>query len=357
MTSDKKLFNKLRHYTGYAVPVVLTIVFLYLAFQNVDLVEAFNLISQASLSYLFIFFIVFAFSHFLRAVRWKIILRSVKPDASLLNLTGALMVGYGVNCVVPRLGELYRALFMGRWENLSRSSMLGTIIVERVIDIMSLFISVLISVFIYSGDLYEEVAWLKSTMYLGSVIILLIAVMIILIVKLKEKFYNVILKVIGKVSSKAADKLGYIFAMMVDGFSSLKGTKNYILTIFYSALIMVVYGLTSYFGFFMLHLDSYQEVTYGMAWILMTISAFGIVFPTPGGTGSYHAIVIFVLVSIFKFSEEISAAYALLTHLISYITFIFSTVLFIYFINRKQHKSGSTKENFLSVFKMTKDEV
>jgi uncharacterized membrane protein YbhN (UPF0104 family) len=92
-----------------------------------------------------------------------------------------------------------------------------------------------------------------------------------------------------------------------------------------------------------------------MAWILMTISAFGIIIPTPGGTGSYHAIIILVLTTLFSFSQEISAAYAILTHIISYVSFILSTVFFTYFINKRQVKKGGKKENFLSVFKNSRE--
>lgn len=80
-------------------------VFLYFAFRNVDLKEAINLISHVSPPHLIIFFILFFLSHYLRAVRWKIMASSVKKDISVINSLGATMIGYGVNCVVPRLGE------------------------------------------------------------------------------------------------------------------------------------------------------------------------------------------------------------------------------------------------------------
>ena len=51
------------------------------------------------------------------------------------------MVGYGVNCVTPKLGEVTRAVLLGKWEKLSRSSMFGTVILERVIDLISLGLS------------------------------------------------------------------------------------------------------------------------------------------------------------------------------------------------------------------------
>jgi uncharacterized protein (TIRG00374 family) len=327
------------------------VLFLYLAFSNIDFSEVFTILKKISIAWLFVYLVVWFLSHLTRALRWRIIIHSVKKETSLINLFGATMVGYGVNCVVPRLGELYRGLFLGRWENISRSSMVGTIVLERVIDILVLGFSVLISVAIYSGDLFKDVVWLKSTLYLGFLMIFLLVVFLYLLVKFKEKFYNIILRFAGKISEKLADGLGRIFHLLTDGFASLKGRKNFISVILLSAAIMLLYGLTAHIGFYILHMDDIQPVNFSMAWIVMTISAFGVIIPTPGATGSYHLIVISVLVGIFHFSNEISGAYALLTHATTYILFILSTIFSTYFINKNQASKGLPVANFITVFK------
>jgi hypothetical protein len=172
-----------------------------------------------------------------------------------------------------------------------------------------------------------------------------------LLVRFKEKFYNAILKFLGKISVKLADGLGRIFHLLTDGFSSIKGRKNYLWVAFLSVLIMLLYGLTAYFGFYALHMEKLQNVDFAMAWIVMTISAFGVIIPTPGATGSYHLIVISVLIGLFNFSNEISGAFALLTHAISYLLFILLTILLTVYINKKQSNNGLPVANFISVFK------
>ncbi|MCZ7601771.1 MAG: lysylphosphatidylglycerol synthase transmembrane domain-containing protein [Melioribacteraceae bacterium] len=355
MTSDKNEKHTFRKTVGYVFPFLLTGLFLYLAFKDVNLSEAFELISHISIPYFLVFLVVFSLSHYIRAVRWKIIIGSVKKDTHVFNLLGATMIGYGVNCVIPRLGEVYRGLFLAKWEGISRTSMLGTIIVERIIDILALGISVLISVTIYSGDLYKEVTWLSSALILGAAVILLLIIVLYLTVKFKEKFYNAIVRFIGKISENSAEKVAYIFHTLTDGFAALKTSKSYFYTFLLSVVIMVVYGLNSYIGFYMLNMNEIQDVTFEMAWVLMTISAFGIIIPTPGGTGSYHAITILVLTTLYGFGQEISAAFALLTHFISYIAFILSTVLFTYLVNKRQVKLGYNKENFFTVLKNSRE--
>lgn len=349
--------DTLKKLIKYSLPFLLMVLFLYLAFKNIDLAKVTDILKTISVFWLLVYILVWILSHITRAYRWKIIIKSVKENASVLNLFGATMVGYGVNCVIPRLGELYRGLFLGKWESISRSSMIGTIVLERVIDLLVLGFSVLLSVAIYSGDLLTEFSWLKSTLYLGFFVIFLMILLLFLIVKFKSKFYNVIVKIVGKISAKSAAGLARIFHFLTDGFSSIKSIKNYLLVIFLSALIMLLYALTAYIGFYILHMNELQTVDLSMAWILMTISAFGVIIPTPGATGSYHLIVISVLVGLYNFSNEVSGAYALVTHAITYILFILSTILLTYFINKKQNAKKLPIADFITVFKSKTGEL
>ncbi len=351
MISDNvKKIPALRGVINFLISVGLAVLFLYLAFSDVNFSEVMELVSQASILWVIIFAASIMLGHYVRALRWKFILHSVKPDVKMWNLFGALMIGYGVNCVTPKLGEVTRAIMIGRYENLSRSSMFGTVIVERVIDIISLGSAVLISAFIWSASLYEAFPWLEAALYISAIILFVILLIIYLSVKLKEKFYGYVIKLMGKISSKLAERLGYIFEMLIQGFTSLKGTKNFVLTFITSIIILFIYGLTSYLGFFMLDMQSGNNVTFAMGWIVMSISAIGVVIPTPGATGSYHALAKSTLVLLFGFGETISAAYAFLTHIISYFLFIL-VALIMYFVLNKQHTS------LLNIFKTNSEEA
>ena len=337
MTSDNvKKIPALRGILNFLISIVLAAIFLYFAFAGVDFGEVLNLVSQASVMWIVIFSVFTLLGHYVRTIRWKVILHSIKPDAKMKNLFGALMIGYGVNCVTPKLGEVTRAIMIGKYENLSRSSMFGTVIVERVIDIITLGASVVISAFIWSESLYEAFPWLEASLYISAISLVFVLVLIYLSVKFKERFYGYLLKLLGKVSTKLADRLGYIFEMLIQGFTTLKGTRNYILTFVTTVVMILIYAATSYFGFFMLHMESITDITFAMGWIVMSISSIGVVIPTPGSTGSYHALAKNTLVLLFAFGETISAAYAFLTHIISYILFIVVALL-MYFILDKQH--------------------
>ena len=340
MTSaELKKSTNFKRALNITLSFILTIVFLYIAFRDVDFKDVLERTEQASIFWIIVLMIVMMASHFIRAVRWKVILKSVKPDVSVKNLFGALMVGYGVNCAVPRLGEISRAVLVGRWEGLSRSSMFGTVILERVIDLIFLGISVTISIYIASADLTISFPWLTSTLYISIFLICCLILFLYLLIKLKEKFYGIIIRFLSKFSDRIAKEAAHIFEMLLVGFTSLKGAKNYFSALYLSIVINLLYALSAYVGFYtvgMQHIQS-PHITFAMGWVLMSIAGIGVVIPTPGGTGSYHTLAKTTLM-LFGFGEIISLSYAFLTHIISYVLFIGSGLIFFFVLN-KQHEN------------------
>ncbi len=355
MTSGKSN-NQLTKLAGYLFPVILTILFLFFAFKGIDLAESFSLIAKSSLWAVFLYIIVFFASHLARALRWRYFVNSVKKDVSTFNLFGSVMISYGVSCIIPRLGEVYRGLFFGKWENISRTTAIGTVVVERIIDIIVFVLAALLSVAVYSGNLMEEVSWLKASLITGYILIAAAVLMLFIFLKFKNRFKIAFLKLAGKLSPKIQSRLESIFDTLISGLSSIKGTKNILMIVIWSVLILSLYALNAYVGFYIFGMESSGRITFAMAWIVMTISSFSAMIPTPGGTGPYHFISIFALTQLYNFGYEVAAAYALLTHFISYIMFVLSTLLIIYFSNRNRVKNGLTKETFLSVFKINPED-
>lgn len=339
------------------ISFLLTGVFLYIAFRGVRLREVLYIVSQSSWHWVALLVLSLTTSHLLRAIRWKVILKSVKPDTSLLNLFGSLMVGYGVNSVIPRVGEITRAVLLGKWENLSRTSMFGTVILERIIDSIAFLAALLISVFVYSGNLYESIPWLKSTLYLISFFLAGVIVFLVLLIRYKEKFYNIIVILAGKISQKAAHKAAEVLEMLTQGFGSLKGGRNYFLTLFLTVLIICNYALNAYLGFLALDMQNIIPISFSMAWVLMSISSFGVAIPTPGGTGSYHVITQTILVLLFGFANKISLAYAVLTHAVSNILFIISALVFFFYLNNKYTKKTGKSEKLIDLIENNMDSI
>jgi uncharacterized membrane protein YbhN (UPF0104 family) len=82
-------------------------------------------------------------------------------------------------------------------------------------------------------------------------------------------------------------------------------------------------------------MQNIKPVSFTMGWVLMSISSIGVIIPTPGSTGSYHTLAKSTLVLLYGFGETISAAYAFLTHIISYFLFILTALVIYFLFNNK----------------------
>jgi uncharacterized protein (TIRG00374 family) len=325
--------------------ISLAAIFIYIAFYDVDFIKVLEISSSANLFWALIFIALNIVGHSLRALRWKFILSSVKSDTKFKNLFGSLMVGYGVNCITPKFGEITRAILLARWEGLSRTSMFGTVILERMIDIFFLIISVLIATYVSTENIQKEFPWLMNAVSYSTIGIALMILAIVLALYFRESFSNFTNKTIGKISKRVSEKIIYITQMLIEGLISLKGLKNQVVTFALSFLIIIVYGLTSYVGLLMLQMDKIQPINLLMGWVVMSISAIGVVIPTPGSTGSYHTLAKSTLVFIYGFDETISAAYAFLTHIISYFLMIGSALIIYFLFSKNNSLKTSTNTN------------
>ena len=84
--------------------------------------------------------LLYLLSHWSRAVRWKIMIGPLGYKPVTINVFFSVLIGYLTNLALPRLGEVLRCSFLGRHEKIPIEQLLGTIIVERIFDVICLFI-------------------------------------------------------------------------------------------------------------------------------------------------------------------------------------------------------------------------
>lgn len=120
------------------VGVALSAGFLYLAARGVDLGRMFQALAGASYAYMIPCVAFTLVAYWLRALRWRYLLHSVRPISQAI-LFSATMIGFLANNVLPaRLGELVRAHVVGRRASISRSAALASIVIERIFDLFTL---------------------------------------------------------------------------------------------------------------------------------------------------------------------------------------------------------------------------
>ena len=91
-------------------------------------------------------------SHYVRAIRWQMMIQPLGYQPTKLNCFFALMIGYITNLAVFRAGEVARCGFLTKYENIPAEKLFGTVVTERIIDLVIL-LSLIVIVVVYQYDL------------------------------------------------------------------------------------------------------------------------------------------------------------------------------------------------------------
>jgi uncharacterized protein (TIRG00374 family) len=152
-----------------AVGLLLTIVFLVLALQRVDLASVGQELRSVNYVWLLPSAVCTLIGYLLRTVRWRVIL-SGSARAPVRTLFPILMMGFATNNLLPgRLGEFWRAYMLGRKRNVSKSSALASVVVERVFDGMTLIVLLLlVSLAIELPGWSRNVALAAAVIFVGA---------------------------------------------------------------------------------------------------------------------------------------------------------------------------------------------
>jgi len=155
----------------------LSLVFLWLAFRDVPISQVIAILTEADYRFVALALALVLVSPLVRAARWRLLYYPDQDGLSYFRLAEVLLIGQMLNIVVPaRLGEVARIYFMGKVENRSRARTLGTIAVEKWLDILMLLLLVLlVPVFVspppWFRDSRESLAAF-ATAFLGAALIL-----------------------------------------------------------------------------------------------------------------------------------------------------------------------------------------
>ncbi|MES1222461.1 MAG: lysylphosphatidylglycerol synthase transmembrane domain-containing protein, partial [Bacteroidota bacterium] len=121
---------------------------LFFAFRGMRLSLILQEMLKANFFWLLFSVVISVAALFSRAYRWKLLIEPLGYSPPLRRTFYALMVGYFANLAFPRLGEVTRCGSLNKTESIPFSSLLGTVIVERAVDVISLLICIVLTVII-----------------------------------------------------------------------------------------------------------------------------------------------------------------------------------------------------------------
>ena len=306
----KKIFKILRFLLFLSIALVL----LYFAFRGVDAGELRNSFVNARYGYVFLYLLIGLISILSRSQRWVIMIEPLHYKVSFWNSFYAVNTGYLANFAFPRLGEIIRCGSLSKAEKVPVDKLFGTVILERVIDMVILIVLLFVLVigrFDYFGNfiknnLYDPLIERLNESFGGTWILLLIIVSIPLLVIILYFMFRSRLSEIRMVQ-----KIKSFIKGIIDGLKTIYKLKKRWSFIFHSLMIWACYWMMTYAALFVLPETSRLELIDAL--FLLVVGTLGWVVPVQGGIGAYHYMVVLGF-TLYKIPREPALTYATLSH-------------------------------------------
>lgn len=289
--------------------------------------------SQANYLLLIPVLIIGIVSHYIRAVRWRLLLEPVGYLPARSNMFCAVMIGYLTNLAVPRLGEVARCGIVARQERIPVNNVIGTMVVERVVDIVSLLVIIFFTIVIQPGKVWHFFythIWQKLmqlfqpdhlTRNLLIVVGLLLVITITLILLRNTSWFSRIKK---------------LFVGIRQGILMAFHLKQKGLFLTYTFFMWLCYFLMVYVAFYCFAATS--ELSIGAGLSVLSFGSIGMAV-TQGGIGAYQLLVEKTL-ALYGIAEIYGFAYGWLSWLSQtalILVFGFCCMLALPFLKRKNN--------------------
>jgi uncharacterized membrane protein YbhN (UPF0104 family) len=257
---------------------------LYFAFKGVDLKAVGKEMGSAKLEWIGLSMLVGLGAVVSRGMRWKLVLDSMGYRSSSWRTSCAIGIGYLINMVFPRAGEVARATALRRSDKIPVDVLLGTIIVERLIDLIIVSILLGLTLILTYPELQKLLASTQgreSVANEGGIPWLWIALALGLLVAwlLRKRFFETAL----------GQRVQSFLRGLAQGFTSIVRLDKPWAYLGHTAFIWASYFVMIYVCFFAM--PATENIQVDQSLFVMMAASMGIVVPVPGGVGAYHYLV------------------------------------------------------------------
>jgi uncharacterized protein (TIRG00374 family) len=209
--------KKKRHF-GQWLGVAVSVLLLWLVLRNFNLREVGR--TLVSINYLMMVPLtaIVLLDFFVRALRWRELFDTPQKPG-LKNLFNAMMIGYLANNVLPaRAGELVRSWVLGKQENRAKTTVLATIVVERVCDLLMALLLLAVVLFYFPLP-----SWCRAGAPVVAAAGLAAGVFIILLNVMGERFVAVLSRLFAFLPVSLSRRITVMGDCFITGVSALKG--------------------------------------------------------------------------------------------------------------------------------------
>lgn len=300
---------KIKQGIQVAISLAIAIWIFWFLYKDIELSSLLDQIRSSNWFWIISSLSISLVGFWIRGWRWALLIQGDQGmPVSANRAYHAVMVGYLANMLVPRAGEVARCGVLSRTNGISVGHLIGTVILERSIDLLFLMATIFLAFVVenqlfrsLSGDLIDLSSLGQSLLSNLPILVGGLMVFLLLVYLVFRKFRN----------HGIINKLQNFGRQLLTGVKSIATLQNPLGFWASSVLIWIIYFLTMYTV--SLGIQSTATLTPGEVLLVMVMGSIGMVAPVQGGIGTFHALVAYILIQV-GVSETDGKIFAAIIH-------------------------------------------
>lgn len=296
----------------YILISALAVLLLYVSFKGVKWNDFIEGIKSCDFYWILLSMAVGIAGFVIRALRWRLLLKPLDSNISLKQTYNGVAIAYLTNFAVPRAGEIARCAVVTKKGGVTFEQALGTVVVERAIDLVCLAFFVLFTMLLkwsefggfINGQLLAPISSRFSATLMaalgGAVLLCVLLLLLAYLYRRKLMKFTLVQKIAG-ILKRVAEGVATIFRM-----------KEKWLFLLYTLLLWGTYWCTSYAT--ICAFPAVGHLNAADALFLMIVGGLGWAVPVQGGLGAYHFIVSLALLKVYAIPQSMGVVFATISH-------------------------------------------
>jgi glycosyltransferase 2 family protein len=302
-----------RRYVPAALAAVVTVVFAYLAVRDVDFGDLQDSLADSNYWWLVPAGAMLALGFLMRVVRWRVLFaRGTRP--ALWPMTETLLVGQFLNNVLPlRAGDAARVLVLHSLTGRSRAETAGTVVIERVFDVLALLLLLFVAL-----PWYPEVTWLRAAALLAVVLLVAVLAAIVVLRVYGERPIRFLLRPLGRLPFLSPRRVEAAVLNTLEGVVALRSARVGLIAFAWTVLSWLVLAVS--FWLALLCFDFGLSPAAGLLVVIAT--SLSLLLPSaPAAVGVFEAAAIVALAA-YGVPQTQALSYALIVHALNVLPFV-----------------------------------
>lgn len=277
----------IKSFLKYSLSLVAAVALFWYLYKDKDFSVMFARFQLVDMSWIYLSIALSFLSHFIRAYRWNLLLEPLGYDLKVGRTFLAVMVGYLVNFIVPRAGEVSRCGILNRTDNVSISKGFGSVVTERIIDVLCLLVVVLITLSLEFDRLSEFFLNLLSqktegvdanyTVWFIIAGLIIVAIIAFILIKRNQEWL---------MKNAFISKVAHFLRQLVEGILSIRKLRKRWQFWASTAFMWVLYFFMTYVVIF--SIDETSGLTLTAGFTMLVLGGLGMATPVQGGIGAFH---------------------------------------------------------------------